>query len=97
MTSCDYLHAAARCWERAGFYQEAADRFTQAAAWRDAGRCLSQAERHQDAALAYSRAGEPLLEAREQLMDGWPERRFPFTSGSARPGPRLRASRWRCC
>ena len=74
MTSHSHRHAAARCWERAGFYQEAADRFTQAAAWRDAGRCLSQAERHLDAALAYSRAGEPLLEAREQLMAGRPER-----------------------
>lgn len=74
MTPSDHLRAAARCWERAGFFPEAAERFTTAEAWRDAGRCFSQAECHSDAAFAFSRGGEPLLEAREHLMADRPER-----------------------
>ncbi len=75
----DFLRAAARCWQRAGYYDRAAERYARAEAWAEAGRCLSQAGRPVDAAGAYARAGEPIHEARQWLASQWPERaRRPY-------------------
>ncbi len=75
----DLLHASARCWQRAGHLDRAAERFAVAGTWAEAGRCWAEAGRHVDAAEAYGRADEPVFEARQWLTSPWPERaRRPY-------------------
>jgi len=75
----DVFRAAARCWERAGDFYRAAERYARANAWADSGRCWAQAGRFVDAANAYARAGEPISEARQWLASPRPERaRGPY-------------------
>jgi len=79
MADHSLFHAAARCWERAGHFDRAAERYARADAWADAGRCWAQAGRPVDAADSYARAGEPIDEARQWLASPWPERaRRPY-------------------
>jgi len=67
MSSTSFLRAAARCWESAGHFDRAAERFARADAWADAGRCWALAGRPVEAANAYARAGELIDEARQWL------------------------------
>ena len=79
MPPSSFLRAAARCWESAGHFDRAAERFARADAWADAGRCWALAGRPVEAANAYARAGEPIDEARQWLASPWPERaRRPY-------------------
>ena len=73
MKTSQALQGAARCWERAGFPAEAAERYARCDDGWSAGRCFSLAGRHPEAALAYSRAGAWLHAAREHLLAGRPE------------------------
>jgi len=74
MAPPSFLRAAARCWESAGHFDRAAERFARADAWADAGRCWALAGRPVESANAYARAGEPIDEARQWLASPWPER-----------------------
>src|SRR6185295_14284177 len=79
MAPPSFLRAAARCWESAGHFDRAAERFARADAWADAGRCWALAGRPVESANAYARAGEPIDEARQWLASPWPERaRRPY-------------------
>src|SRR6185295_8239038 len=79
MSSASFLRAAARCWESAGHFDRAAERFARADAWTDAGRCRALAGRPVEAANAYARAGDLINEARQWLESPWPERaRRPY-------------------
>lgn len=79
MNPDDLFRSAARCWERVGRFDRAAERYARTDAWADAGRCWAQAGRPVEAAEAYARAGEPISEARQWLASPWPERaRQPY-------------------
>ena len=74
MSDKDFLRAAARCWERAGLPERAAERWGAADDWAAAGRCWAQAGRPVEAAEAYAMAGDLVGEARQWLTSLWPER-----------------------